>query len=85
MKKNALLTLFLSFSLFACLFQSAAYASNPSEVVATLTIDSQTDESCTGASDGSISYTISSINGTAMTVVLTPGSGILEQQDFNTI
>lgn len=62
------------------------YNSKEAKVFATITVDSKTDESCPGSNDGSITYSISGINGSTITVVLGVGSStVVETMDFNSI
>lgn len=80
--------LIVLFCLFGNTCLAGHLAKEPAEekAFATVTVDSQTDESCQGANDGSITYSISGINGSEITVVLGMGSStVVETVDFTSI
>jgi hypothetical protein len=73
---------------FIWLFSNSAIAHTApaNEKMATITLDSQSDESCVGANDGSVSYTISGLNASSVTVALSrASSSVADQTTFTNI
>ena len=84
MKHKILLTLFLSL-FFTWFLEPAAWAGNTKETFATLSIDSQTDETCPGASDGSVTITISGLVGTVVTYQIAQNNTPIDTQTIDPI
>ncbi len=89
MNNKTLLHKLLGLCLLDGFFKPKLYSSSGPEKEFNLAIgiDSQTNESCSGADDGSISFTITGIPGNTLTVILssTTVAGVTEQLDYTNL